>query len=480
VKTNDQAEPYAAIDAYVERRRRSLNIPGVSLAIVEGDRVAHLRGFGRARAGGGPPAPSTPFYIGSLTKSFTALAVMQLVEAGKVALDASIQCYLPWFRVADVHAAAQITVRHLLTQTSGLPGLCGELILADFDQSPGAAGRQARALCTEELAHPPGTAWEYCNSNYQLLGLVIEAASGQAYADYVEQHIFTPLGMHHTTASPAVAARNGLATGYQYCFGLPVAAGKLAVPLGALAGGGLISTAADLARYLIAQLNGGRYGDAQLLSRAGMEALQRGAAEVRVMGILAGLYGMGWFDGKLGPTRVVWHSGTLPHFGAYLAQLPEHKQGVVMLFNACQHWMNPVLVEFGTEVLALLAGQPPPARRFGLVPWALRALPLIPLLQAADVLSTLGRLRRWRRRPDQRPACAREWARHALVPLVYNLLLALSLKPLLGRRRSYLQLYMPDYALIAWFCGSFALLWGVARTGLRLRVLRARNKRLQT
>ncbi len=85
----------------------------------------HLRGFGRARPGGEAPTPQTPFFIGSLTKSFTALAVMQLVEAGKVELDAPVQRYLPWFRVADPQASAQMTVRHLLNQTSGLPVLPG-------------------------------------------------------------------------------------------------------------------------------------------------------------------------------------------------------------------------------------------------------------------------------------------------------------------------------------------------------------------
>ena len=81
----------------------------------------HQRGFGQARPGGEAPTPQTPFFIGSLTKSITALAVMQLVEAGKVELDAPVQRYLPWFRVADPQASAQMTVRHLLNQTSGLP-----------------------------------------------------------------------------------------------------------------------------------------------------------------------------------------------------------------------------------------------------------------------------------------------------------------------------------------------------------------------
>jgi CubicO group peptidase (beta-lactamase class C family) len=159
-----------AIDTYIEGQMHRLKMPGISLAIVEGDQILHLRGFGQARPGGEAPTPQTPFLIGSLTKSFTALAVMQLVEAGKIDPDVPIQSYLPWFRVADPQASAQITVRHLLSQTSGLPTLSGEIQLADFDTGPGAAERQARALSTRVLTRPVGSAFEYSNSNYNLLG----------------------------------------------------------------------------------------------------------------------------------------------------------------------------------------------------------------------------------------------------------------------------------------------------------------------
>jgi CubicO group peptidase (beta-lactamase class C family) len=239
--TNSAA--YDAIDAYVEGQMRRLNMPGVSLAIVEGDKIVHLRGFGRARPGGEAPTPQTPFAVGSLTKSFTALAVMQLVEAGKIELDAPVQRYLPWFRVADPRASAQMTVRHLLNQTSGLPTSSGEIPLADLDDSPGATERQARALSTLVLARPVGSAFEYSNSNYRLLGLIIEAASGESYADYIQEHIFTPLGMSHTTTSQATARQNGLAVGHQYWFAIPFAAPNMPIPRGALAGGGLISSA---------------------------------------------------------------------------------------------------------------------------------------------------------------------------------------------------------------------------------------------
>ena len=175
-----------------------MNIPGASLAIVEEDVIVYQRGFGHAHPGGATPTPQTPFFIGSLTKSITALAVMQLVEAGKVELDAPVQRYLPWFRVADPQASAQITVRHLLKQTSGLPVLPGMINLANFDGSTDAAERQVRALSKLKITRPVGSKWEYSNLNYNVLGLIIEAASVEAYEDYIQTHVFTPLGMHHS------------------------------------------------------------------------------------------------------------------------------------------------------------------------------------------------------------------------------------------------------------------------------------------
>ena len=221
---------YEAIDAYIEQQMHRLKIPGVSLAIVEGDKIVHLRGFGRARPGGEAPTPQTPFVLGSTTKSFTALAVMQLVEGGKIELDAPVQRYLPWFRVADPKASAQMTVRHLLNQTSGMPMIAGMITLADLDDDPGAAERQARALSTLKLARPVGAAFEYSNLNYNLLGLVVEAASGESYADYIQRHLFTPLGMSHSHTSQAAAKRDGLAVGHRYWFAHPVAIRRSAAP----------------------------------------------------------------------------------------------------------------------------------------------------------------------------------------------------------------------------------------------------------
>ena len=464
--------PYDAIDAYVERQMHRLNIPAVSMAIVEGDRVVHLRGFGHARPGGAPPSPQTPFVLGSTTKSFTALAVMQLVEAGKVDLDTPVQCYLPWFRVADPQASAQMTVRHLLNQTSGLPMLSGMSILADLDASPGAGERQARALSTLKPSRSPGAKFEYSNLNYNLLGLIVEAASGESYADY-EKHIFTPLEMSHSFTSQAEAKKNGLAIGHRYWFAHPVAAPNLPMPRGSLPSGQLISSAEDMAHYLIANLNGGRYGDAQILSQAGIDELHRAAVEFREMGVSVGQYGMGWFITDLGQVKAIWHGGNVPDFSSFMVLLPEQKKGLVLLVNADHYGLPPVLAEVGLSATALLAGQHPAPIKLGLIPWAMRALLLIPLLQIAGIAATLRLLRGWHRDPGLRPSRGRVWGQHILLPLIPNL--SLATLPILLRASGalqYFKFFNPDVYWTALISGGLAGIWTFLRTGLMLQTLR--------
>src|SRR5215208_8208563 len=122
---------FDAVDTYVSRKMKELGIPGAALVIVQGDQIVHLKAFGVADADGRPVTPQTPFFTGSTGKSFTALAIMQLVEAGKIKLDAPVQTYLPWFRVADADASERITVRQLLNQDSGLPQSIGQTQLAN-------------------------------------------------------------------------------------------------------------------------------------------------------------------------------------------------------------------------------------------------------------------------------------------------------------------------------------------------------------
>jgi CubicO group peptidase (beta-lactamase class C family) len=464
-------DAYAKVDDYIIDQMRRLRIPGVTVAIVEGEEIVHLRGFGKAHPGGEAPGPQTPFFIGSLTKSFTALAVMQLVEAGKVELDAPVQRYLPWFRVADPLASAQMTVRHLLHQTSSLPMLPSEAALADFDDHPHATERQARALSTLKLKRPVGAKFEYCNTNYNLLGLIVEAASGESYADYIRQHVFEPLEMQHSHTSKAAAQQDGLAMGHRYWFGLPLLAPNLPVPPGSLPSGQLIASAEDMAHYLIPHLNAGCYRGRQILSPAGIAELIRGVVEWKEMGFLIGYYGMGWVSQESGGVTIVSHSGTVPDFGAFMALIPGQNKAIVLLCNANHAMMKMALDEFGMGAAQHLAGVRPSPSMFTALAWVMPATLLIPLLQAGCVTLTMRLLRRWRAHPQQRPTPAQAWKRNILPPLLSHLLVASTLLPVLGKMRGWIRLFMPDYAWLALTSGSFSGLWAILRTGLLLRAL---------
>jgi len=182
-----QAETdFAVIDAYVTEQMNDLGIPGMALGIVQDGQIVHLQGFGVADSTGRAVTPQTPFYIGSLSKSFTALAVMQLVEAGKIDLDAPVQTYLPWFELADKDASARITVRNLLNHTSGISTKDGNRFLA----SQQGLEETVRGLNIIHLTQPVGTTYQYSGLNYTIAGLIVEQVSGQSYGDYVTQRIF--------------------------------------------------------------------------------------------------------------------------------------------------------------------------------------------------------------------------------------------------------------------------------------------------
>jgi len=210
---------FAAIDAYIAAEMREQRIPGLALGITHGDQIVHLKSFGVADPSGRPVTPQTPFMIGSVSKSFTALAVMQLVEQGKVDLDAPVQRYLPWFRVADETASAQITVRHLLNQTSGLSNATGKQFQASRDMRADALERQTRWLRTAQLTQPVGATFQYSNANLWPLGMLIQTVSGEPYDVYIQQHVLAPLEMHQSSTSVADAQAQGMATGYRYWFG---------------------------------------------------------------------------------------------------------------------------------------------------------------------------------------------------------------------------------------------------------------------
>ena len=200
----DAPANFDEVDSYISTKMKELGIPGAALVIVQDNQIVHLKGFGVADADERPVTPQTPFFTGSTGKSITALAIMQLVEAGKIKLDAPVQTYLPWFRVADVKASEVITVRQLLNMTSGIPKSIGQEQLAITDLSDSAIENNVRALAEIELIAPPSEQFEYSNANYVTLGMIIQEVTGQSFETYIKEHIFEPLDMRNSFASKQV------------------------------------------------------------------------------------------------------------------------------------------------------------------------------------------------------------------------------------------------------------------------------------
>ncbi len=342
---------FATVDSYVQTQLDQSRIPGLALGIVQGDQIVHLKGFGKANDAGRAVTPQTPFILGSLSKSFTALAVMQLVQARKIELDAPIQQYIPWFRVADPVASARITVRQLLNQTSGLSTATGtSFLLGSETETLEQAVRDLRAA---ELVSPVGTTFNYSDANYMILGLLVQTVSQQPYAVYLQQHIFDPLDMQHSYTSQAQAQQAGMATGYRYWFGFPVAFAA-PYPQDQVPDGYIISTAQDMSHYLAMYLGDGRYGNQVLLSPAGIAQM-----EIPAVAVSAGTsYGMGWYVTKWGGVDALYHGGDVANFHAGMVLVPHGNWGIIILENV--NTGNPLvssrLLSLEQSVTGMVAG----------------------------------------------------------------------------------------------------------------------------
>jgi len=474
----DDAPDFAAIDRYVQGEMDEQRIPGLALGIVHGERVVHVRGFGEADQSGRAVTPETPFFIGSITKSFTALAVMQLSEAGKVDLDAPVQRYLPWWHVADASASADITVRDLLYQVSGLSKGAGNKYATSGGIGEDALEERVRSLASVELTTPTGKTWQYSNANYWTLGMLVQEVSGQPYETYVEQHIFTPLEMRHSFASEAEAKEQGLVTGHRYWFGFPRAA-DLPFDRGGLGAGGLSSSVEDMARYLVANVNDGRFGDTELISPAGMAELQRAGVPTGLDGVS---YAMGWDIAESNGIGTIAHDGSSFNAHANVVMVPDGRWGVVILENAenspDEFFGSRQMSAIAFGVTSMLKGKQalPHGSSAGL--WIVYGtIFAIIALQILGIRRTVKKFRGWRIDPQRRP---RGWARTGLVlglPIVLSLawvfVVLVALPQKIQAPLSALLMGLPDLMYLLVTSVVVALGWGIARTAWAVSILRS-------
>jgi len=323
-----KADAYASdverIDAFITEQMERHALPGLALALVEGDQVIFMKGYGAADQTGRPITPQTPFILASVSKPLTATAIMQLVEAGKVELNAPVQRYLPEFQVADPIASSQITVRHLLLHISGIPATA-----CDTRINAKTLAEYVAELQTVKLDAPVGTRHNYCSGNYNVLGRIIEVVSGQSFGEYMQEHIFTSLDMRHSFTSEQVAQEAGLAQGYQWFFGLSVPTHH-PYNTSQIPSGYITSSVEDMSHFLIAQLNQGQYAGIHLLSADSV-------ADMQVPGTnrsSGGGYGFGWVISPVGDVPAVWHDGVNVNFHSLVLMQPETRRGVIVLMNS--------------------------------------------------------------------------------------------------------------------------------------------------
>lgn len=310
--------PDGSIEDFIDTAMPASGVPGLAYAVVADGEITSAGARGVLRSGGdGAVTPDTPFVAGSISKSITALAVMQLVEAGKIDLDAEVSQYLDGFAGKP---AGAVTIRQLLSHTSGLSTLQGNSSHADNAGGTDALARLVDGLADVTPAYAPGERWEYSNTNYQILGRVIEVVSGQEYQTYVATSILEPVGMQDSLVADG-EVHESMATGHRPWFGTKRPLPENTTDRATAPQGGIIASANDLARYMQMMMN----GQDDVLSAEGKALMMRPASPASPS------YGLGWFIDS--GNRTVWHSGASPGVDTLATMIPTQNKAVVVLVN---------------------------------------------------------------------------------------------------------------------------------------------------
>jgi CubicO group peptidase (beta-lactamase class C family) len=328
------AETMAALEEVIEQGMAEYQVPGLAIGIVKDGMLVYAQGFGVTELGKDQPVtPQSVFLLSSIAKTATSTAVMQLVEQGKIELDAPVTDYLPYFALADERYRA-ITIRQLLSHTAGLPEYDYSTYGQDAQVDDGALERYVRSLSTIELLSAPGETWEYSGIGFDILGDIVAKVSGQSFEAYVSEHIFQPLGMEDTTLLLAEVEPALLATPH-----IPDATGAIAVndvfPYDRIHApdSALFSTIEDMARYAMAHLNQGELEGARILSAASYDELWKSHGETWFPPDLERNYGLGWAIGRYREHLIIGHGGADVGFNTFLALLPEESMAVIMFTN---------------------------------------------------------------------------------------------------------------------------------------------------
>jgi CubicO group peptidase (beta-lactamase class C family) len=342
--------------------------PGVAVVFANASGPLWTGAFGLADLDARTPmAPDTVVPIGSLTKSFTAMAVLQLAEQGKVDLDAPVIKYLPWFRLADKSVSDRITVRNCLNNASGIPSR-DAWSQAGQSLSEAEIERDVRALSAVKSRGVPGATFEYANENWEILGLIIKSLTGADYGVWMRDAVLAPLGMAASTTELSRLDSSGSITGSFFDAEGFMEARRGWSAGGLPAGSGMVSTARDLGAYLACLLNRGvsPLTGRTLLKPESLETLWTPAvrfpafpAEARG-GDRPAWYAMGWIRAELDGRTLVFHGGNLMRSCSMTAFDPATGLGASLLFNSpgdLDRYRYQQGLAILNDALHLLAGQ---------------------------------------------------------------------------------------------------------------------------
>lgn len=316
-----------------------------SLLVADGGAVIYEKGFGSAEFSWDVPnSPATRFRLGSLTKQFTAALVLQAEERGEIDVDAPITRYLPDY---PAEPGDRITVEHLLRHTSGIPEYWPIRAFHEAARNGATPSQLVRHFDRLPLDFEPGTAFSYSNSGYLLLGLIIERATGEPYAELLQRRLLDPLGLTETGYETDGRVIEKMATGYQRVAG-EIRRAPFMPPSAGFSAAMMYSTVRDLHRWTEALHRGEPFRDPETLRRM----LTPGLGNYG--------YGLEIHDVELGgdTVRVTSHEGGVPGFATMLHYAPQQRRLVVAADNTQRS-----MVAMTDGVLRVLYGEVPPPPR---------------------------------------------------------------------------------------------------------------------
>ncbi len=315
------------INNFILNAQKMSKVPGISIAIINGNNDIQFRNYGYSNQKDSIEVTEhTLFEIGSTSKAFTGLGLLLLVQEGKVFLNDPVSDYIPWLKLTYENRETDVTIEDFLYHKTGIPYRSIADIPAD-DQS-GAIERTVRTLIGTELVFAPGSRFSYATINYDVLGLVIEKASGITFEDYIREEVLIPLGLNDTYTNMENAKSTGkMATGYKMNF---LEAREYDAPYyrGNLPAGYIISSSSDISRWLQIQLG---LIDVPEKFRKAIDESHKPDMTVKA-GFDGSSYGAGWFVPDES-SRFIKHGGANPNFSTSFAFNKSNKMGITVLGN---------------------------------------------------------------------------------------------------------------------------------------------------